>query len=157
MFSTNFLPLPVHAGRALVINLHSVHTDVALAGFGIARDHAGQRDEASSIFGPALQHREIQQRKVIALDHFLARSGGHSLRKKFPHFCKHGEHFYFVEKSLRGFHVHERADAVGYLIEGVDFKRQVHAAGGTELVDQDLRSGMAFDVGEEQCGAAWLG
>ena len=51
----------------------------------------------------------------------------------------------------------KRADAVGYLIEGIDFKRQVHAAGGTELVDQDLRSWMSFDVGKEQCGSTWLG
>ena len=39
-------------------------------------------------------------------------------------------------------------------IERIDFERQIHAARGAELVDQNLRSGMSFDVFEEQRGAA---
>jgi len=37
VFGSYFLSLPVHACGVLVIDLHSVHSDIALAGFGIAR------------------------------------------------------------------------------------------------------------------------
>ena len=146
VFGADFLALPVHAGGALVINLHAVHADVALAGLGVAGDHARQGDEAARILGPALQDGKIEQREIVALDDFLAGAGGDGLGKELPHFRQHGEHFYFVEKTLRRLHIHESADAVGDLVEGIDLKRQIHAAGGAELVDQDLRSGMAFDV-----------
>ena len=154
VFGSNFLALPVHAGGALVVNLHAIHADVAFAGLGIARDHAGQRDEAAGVFGPALQDGEIQQREVVPLDDFLARAGRHRLGKKLAHFGQHGKHLYFVEKTLRRFHVHESADAVGHLVERVNFKRQIHAASRAELVDQNLRSGMALDVLEKQRRAA---
>jgi hypothetical protein len=45
VFGGDFLPLPVHAGGLAVVDLHAVHADVALAGFWVARVHAGQRDE----------------------------------------------------------------------------------------------------------------
>ena len=53
---------------------------------------------------------------------------------------------------MRGLYVHELADAVGDFVECVDFEGEIHAAGGAELIDQDLRAGMAFDVLEEQRG-----
>ena len=68
----DFLALPVHAGGALVVDLHAVHADVALAGFRIAGDDAGQRDETAAILRPALQNGKVEQREVVALDHFLA-------------------------------------------------------------------------------------
>ena len=37
-----------------VVDLHAVHAHVALAGAGIAGDHAGERDEAAAVEGPAL-------------------------------------------------------------------------------------------------------
>ena len=142
----DFLALPVHAGGAFVVDLHAVHADVAFAGLGIAGDHARQRDEAARILGPALQDGKIQQRKIVALDDFLAGAGGDGLGEELAHLRQHGEHFYFVEETLRRLHVHEGADAVGDLVEGINLKREIHAAGGAELVDQDLGAGMAFDV-----------
>ena len=50
----------------------------------------------------------------------------------------------------------KRADAVGDLIEGINLKSKIHATGRTELVDQDLRAGVAFDVLEQESGAAGL-
>ena len=105
-------------------------------------------------FRPALQEWEIEQREIVTFNDFLAGPGGHGLGKELAHLGQHGKHFYFVEEALRGLDVHESADAVGDFIEGVDLERQIHAAGRTELIDQDLRAGMAFDVLEEEGGAA---
>ncbi len=154
MLGADFLALPVHAGGALVIDLHPIHADVALAGFGVARDDAGQCDEAAGVFRPAFQDGKPVERKVVATDDFFAGAGGDGLGKEFAHLGEHGQHFYFVEEALRGFDVHEGADAVGDFVELVDFEREVHAAGGAELVDEHLRAGMAFEVLEEQSGAA---
>ncbi len=61
VFGADFLALPVHAGGALVVDLHAIHADVALAGLGIAGDDAGQGDEAAGILRPALQDGEIER------------------------------------------------------------------------------------------------
>ena len=154
MFGAYFLALPVHAGGVVVVDLHAIHADVALAGFGVAGDHAGQGDEAAGVFWPALEDGKFIEREVVAANDFLARAGGNGLRKELSHLGEHGEHFYFVEEALRGLYVHELADAVGDFVELVDFEGEIHAAGGAELIDEDLGAGMAFDVLEEQSGAA---
>ena len=58
---------------------------------------------------------------------------------------------------MRRFYVHELANAVGDLVEFVDFEGEIHAAGGAELVDEDLGAGMAFDILEKQSWAAGRG
>ena len=58
---------------------------------------------------------------------------------------------------MGGFYVDELADAVGDFVELIDLEREIHAAGRTELVDQDLCAGMAFDVLEEQSWASGRG
>ena len=133
MFGAYFLSLPVHAGGAVVVNLQAVHADVAFAGLGIARDYAGESDEAAGILGPALQDGEVEQREIVALDHFFAGAGGNGFGEELAHLSQHGEHFYFVEEALRGFHVHEDADAVGDFVEGVDAEGELHAGFGAEL------------------------
>src|SRR5208337_5107791 len=140
MFGSDFLSLPVHPRGALIVDLHAIHADVALPGFRIARDHTGQGDKASSIFGPALQDREIQQREIIALDHLFARTSSDSLGKELAHLGQHRKHLYFVEKALRRLYVHEGADALRHFVKRVDFEGQSHATGGTELVDKKLRA-----------------
>ena len=60
----DFLQLPVHAGGAVVVNLDAIHADVAFAGVGVARDDAGQRDEASAVERPALVNGEVQQSRT---------------------------------------------------------------------------------------------
>ena len=64
VFGGDFLALPVHAGGALVVDLHAVHADVALAGFRVAGDDAWQGDEAACILRPALQDGKVEQREV---------------------------------------------------------------------------------------------
>ena len=156
MLGADFLALPVHAGRPLVINLHAIHAHVALAGLGIAGHYTWEGDETSPIVRPALQYGEIEQRKVIALDDFLAGAGLNRLGKELSHFRQHGKHFYFVEKALRRFDVHEVANAIGDFVECVHFKREVHAQGRTELVDQYLRSRVTLNVLEKQRRAAGI-
>jgi len=157
VFGSYFLSLPVHACGVLVVDLHSVHAYVALAGFGITRYYARERDEAAGIFRPALDDRKIIQREVVTTNDFFARSAGNCFRKELPHLRQHWEHLYFVKEALRGFYVDELADAVGDFVEFVDLEREIHAACRTELVDEDLCAGMAFDVLEKQRGAAGRG
>src|SRR5579862_4186251 len=102
MFGSDLLALPVHSGASGVVDLHAIATDIALAGIGIASNHAWQCDEPSSIFRPALEDGKIQQREIVTFDNLFARSGGNRFRKEFSHLCEHGEHFHFVEEALRG-------------------------------------------------------
>ena len=128
MFRGNFLALPMHARSLLVVYLDAVHADIALARLRIARDHARQRNEAPSVVRPALQNREVQQREFVFANDFLARSAGNSLRKELAHLGQHGQHLHLIQKSLRRLHVHEVANAVGNLVERINFQRQLHAA-----------------------------
>ena len=111
MFRRNFLTLPVHPRRSLIVDLHAVHAEVALAGLRIAGGHTRQGDEPSGVAGPALQDREVEQGEVVALDDFFARAGRHGAREEFSRFCQKRQHLELVEKSLRGLDVHEHADA----------------------------------------------
>ena len=52
MFRCDFLTLPVHAGRALVVDLHAVYAHIALLCFGISRDDQRPGDETSGILRP---------------------------------------------------------------------------------------------------------
>ena len=149
MFRGNFLTLPVRAESFVIMNLEPVRSYVSFSGFRIARDNARKRNEAAGIFRPALQDGKLVERKIIFANYFLAWSGGNCFRKELPHLGQHGQHFDFVEKALRRFYVHELADAIGDHVEFVNFEREIHAAGGAELIDEDLGSGMAFDVLKE--------
>src|SRR5581483_2682463 len=102
------------------------------------RDNTRQGNEATGIARPALQDGEIQKRKTVFLNNFLARSAGNIARKEIAHVRQHGKHLDFVEQPLRALHIQKEAQALGDVVEGVHTKRQVHATRGAELVDQDL-------------------
>ena len=55
---------------------------------------------------------------------------------------------------MRGLDVHEGTDAIGNFVERIHAKSEAHAALRAELIDQELRVGMAFDVLKEQRGAS---
>ena len=61
----DFLQLPMHAGGRVVVNLHAIHAEVAVAGVGVARDDAGQRDKAPAVERPALEDRQVKQRRRL--------------------------------------------------------------------------------------------
>ena len=57
----DLLQLPMHAGGAVIIDLHAVHADVPRAGIRVPRHHSGQRDESPAIQGPAFLDGEVEQ------------------------------------------------------------------------------------------------
>src|SRR6476469_1567921 len=75
--SADLMKLPMHPGRALVVHLHSVNAHIARAGFWIARMYIWQGNETPSVFRPAFEDGQNEQRKTIAtfdfMHHFLAR------------------------------------------------------------------------------------
>ncbi len=150
VFGGVFLALPMHARGALVVNLHAVHAKIALAGLWIARGNAGQGNEASAIFRPALKDGEVEERKVIALNDFFAGTRRHRAREKLSCLGQQREHFQLVEESLGRFHIHEHADAGRDFIVGGHADRHLHACVRAELVDEQLRTGMCFDILEQQ-------
>ena len=155
MLGALLVGLPVHAGRALVEHLHAVHAAVALAGVGIAREDHGQRDKAAAVFGPTLEHGEIEQRKTAGADHFLAGAFGDRLGEECAHLDQLGQHFELAHHPLRHAHFEELDDARGHLLHRGHFQRDLHFAHGGERIDQHRR-GVAFGLFEQQRGAAPL-
>ena len=155
MLGGNLLPLPVHAGRLAVVDLHAVHAHVALARFRVARNNAGQSDEAASVQRPALQDRKVEQVEVLREDDFLAGASfaaivlGKNCRLR-PAWAASST----FQKALRRLHLHEGADAAGNFIQRIDLKGKLHAPLAAELVHQDAATGIAFDILEEQRRAA---
>src|SRR5947208_15745699 len=101
MLRSDFLPLPVHASGALVIDLHAIHAYVSLSGCRIARHYARQCDESPPVLRPALQNREMVQAEVVFANDFLAWTCRDCLWEELAHLGKHGQHFHFVEEALR--------------------------------------------------------
>ncbi len=95
----------------------------------------------------------MAQAEIVFANDFLARSRRNGLGEKLAHLCEHGQHFDFVEKSLRGLHVHELADAVGNLVERIHFEGELHAALGSELVDEQ-RNAAALGVLKQESRSA---
>ena len=58
----DFLQLPVHAGGFVVVNLDTIHADVAFAGVGVFGDDTGERDEAPAVERPAFKNRDVSKR-----------------------------------------------------------------------------------------------
>src|SRR5207302_8618546 len=77
----DLVKLPVHSGRALVVNLHPVNADVARARFWVARVHIRQSNETPAVLWPAFEDRKIIQRKSVSLadlvHDFLSRRFAH--------------------------------------------------------------------------------
>jgi hypothetical protein len=146
VFGGDLLPLPVHSGGAFVVHLHAVHPEIALSRSRVARGHARQGNEASGILRPALQDREVEHREILALDHFLAGPVVHGFRKKLARLRKQGQHLDLIEEPLRGFHIHEHPNTRRNFVVGIHSHGQLHARFRAELVDQKLRSTMAFQI-----------
>ena len=86
--------------------------------------------------------------------------GETDLGEEIADFGEHWEQLHLVHEAGGHLGLDEGADTVGYVVEGVGFECQLHAAQAAELVHQDGRAGVAFDVFEEEgrascfCGAA---
>ena len=76
-----------------------------------------------------------------------------TLGKKLPTSASMGRSL-SLSMKLAGVRAGKGADAVGDVVERVDFEGELHAALGAELVHQDAGAGVAGDVFEEEGGAA---
>ena len=140
-----------------VVDLHAVHADVALAGFGVAGDDAGQGDEAAAVLRPGFEDGEVEEIDVFAaVDDLLAGGvfGGDDFGEEAADLGERGQELQLVHEAGWGLGLEQGADAVGDGVERVGFERELHAALAAELVHQDLRAGVAFDVFEEQGGTS---
>src|SRR5215472_2807912 len=135
MLGTMFLRLPVHAGRALVIYLHAIDTDVALPRFRITRKYERPGNKAPGIFRPALQNWKFKKRKFFATDDLFARAILDGLWKEGAKLGKLREHLDFVEQALGRLHVKESPDARGHFVDIRNLQREVYAAVAAEHVD----------------------
>ena len=151
------LALPVHAGGVAVVDLHAVHADVALAGFLVLGDDAGESDEGASVLRPGGKDGQLAEVDGIAFQDDLFAGGVGAvddLGEEAADFGEGGQELQFVhEADGRGWG-EQRSDAVGDLIKRVGVVGQLHAALGAELVHQDAGSGIVHDVLKEQRGAA---
>ena len=155
MFGAMLLPLPVHAGRALVINLHAIGADVALAGvrdLRVTTDGRVMKRPPSS--GQHWRMGKSSSEKLSCRMTSLHGPERNFLGKKLAHLGQHGQHLDFVEQPLRRLHVHEHADAIGHFVQFVDVERHAHAVLGTELVDEQFGAAIALNVLKEQRRAA---
>ena len=82
MFGAVLLRLPMHAGGALVENLHAIAANIALACFRILGDHHRPRDVAAAILGPALQDRKIGRENRSFSTTSWHSTAAHTLREK---------------------------------------------------------------------------
>ncbi len=80
-----------------------------------------------------------------------------TLGKKLPTSASMGSIFTLSMKLVGVCGLEEGADAVGYVVEGVGFEGEAHAAFAAELVHEDSGAGMAFYVFEEEGGASGFG
>ena len=65
MARPNLVKLPVHSGRALVINLHPVNAHVSRTGLWITGMHICQCDEAAAVLRPAFDDGKIVEREIV--------------------------------------------------------------------------------------------
>ena len=160
VFGGDLLALPVHSGGLAVVDLHAVHADVALAGFGVAGDDAWEGDEAAAVLGPGLQDGELVEVDVLAFVDDLLAGGvfaGDDFGEEAADFGEFGEEFELVEHGDGGDGVEEDADAIGDGVKALYIQGELHAGLGAELVHEDAGAGVAGDVLEEEGGASGFG
>ncbi len=128
--------LPVHAERAIVEHLQPIHPDVARAGDGIAREHAGQRDVAAAVAGPAFQDRQCRQRRIRRLHDLLAGRGAHTAGRGLRNLEQRAQFLQLVEKGAGHLQIEQLRDARAEVVEPLDAQRRRHAVRAAEGVDE---------------------
>jgi len=76
--------------------------------------------------------------------------GGDDLGEEAAYLGERWQELQLVHEAGRRFWFEERSDAVCYVVEGVGFEGQLHAAEAAELVHEDLCAGVAFYVFEQE-------
>src|SRR5204863_8904243 len=91
MLGPTLVLLPVHARCPPVEHLHPVRPDVPHARFGVLREHEGKRDVTPPVTGPALEDRELVERRLPAHD-LLTRGALDDLWHEIPEPTDHRQH-----------------------------------------------------------------
>ena len=73
MFLAALVTLPVQAECLTVIDLNTVHADVACACAGFAGDDRGEGDVFATVVGPAFEDRQDIYVRIVGDDDFLTR------------------------------------------------------------------------------------
>ncbi len=61
----DFLQLPVHSRRLVVVNLDAIHADITFARVRVFRDDAGQCDKTSAVERPAFEDGKIEPELMV--------------------------------------------------------------------------------------------
>jgi hypothetical protein len=145
--------LPVHPGRAGVIDLHPVHPAVAPARPRVPRENERECNEPSRVLRPALQDGERIEGRRRRLDDILARARLDRLRNEVSELFEPREHLELGNEGLGEFRLDEGENLVAHILDPVDFECEVHPPGGAESVDDDGDQ-RAFHVLEQEGLAA---
>src|SRR5262249_40275405 len=156
VLSAVLVNLPMHAGSGFVIDLHAIHSAVALSGLGVFGEDERHGYIAPAILGPAFDDRKVEQREIALLeDTFLAGSVADDLGEHTAEVGEPGDHLDFFDQSLGRLDVNKLYNTPGDLRVIVDSKRHQHPLAAAQCVDQD-RDGMALHVFEKQGRTAAL-
>src|SRR5262249_34969618 len=140
--------LPVHAERLIVEDLKPVHPDVALTTHGVAREHAGQRDEASRVTGPASEHREAGDRGMLSLDDLLTWRRSDVTRRRLHDVQQRAELSPALGEGPGQREIEQLGDPFAQIVEPVHAQGPRHPFGRPERVDEDWHV-RALDALEE--------
>ena len=131
--------LPVHAERAIVVDLEPVHAHVARAAHRILREDHRKRDEAPRVPRPAAQHRQRREARPVGLDDLLARRRAHALGAGLGDVEEIAELLELLDDRARHPHVEELRDARRQVVQVLDAERRRHALRRAEGVDEHGR------------------
>src|SRR5437868_2492526 len=102
MIGALLMQLPVHTSSRFVVDLHAVHAAIALSGFRIFREDERQGDITSTIFGPALYDRKVEEGKIaLTQDAFFAKAIFNYFGKHFSDFSESRNHLKLFDQALR--------------------------------------------------------
>ena len=139
----------MHAERLVVEHLKPVHPDVALTTDRIAREHAGEGDEAPGVARPATEDREAGQRRMLCLDDLLARRRCDVTRRRLDDVEQRAELSPALGERAGQREVEQLGDALAQIVEPVHAERPRHPLGRAEGVDDHRHLG-AVDALEEE-------
>ena len=153
MFGGHLLPLPVHAGRLPVVDLHAVHAHVALSAFRVSGDHAGEGDKAAAIQRPALEYGKVQHAEVFPQDDLLAGRvfRRHGAGKEPAYFRQHGKHLQLSQQAFGRFELEQALDTSRHIIEAIHIERQLHTPLAAKLVHQYPAARVPLYVLKKKC------
>ena len=147
----NLLPLPVHARRLAVVDLHPVHAHIALAVFGSRVITPGSVIKRPPSPG---QHCSTGKSSTLKFSRRTTSLHGHLARRlSSERTCpprRAWQHLQLLQHAFGRLDFHELPDAPRNLVQRIDIQRQLHPPFAAELVHQHFGAGIAFDLLKQQ-------